>query len=58
VCIDLEARLVELDGEDDHVHLLVNYPLKVSVSALVNSVKGVASRMIRLEKHSSVRRRL
>jgi hypothetical protein len=25
------------DGEDDHVHLLVNYPPKVSVSNLVNS---------------------
>ena len=37
VCIDFEARLVEFDGEDDHVHLLVNYPPKVSVSALVTA---------------------
>lgn len=28
VCIDFEADLVEFDGEDDHVHLLVNYPPK------------------------------
>ena len=28
VCADFEAELVELDGEDDHVHLLVNYPPK------------------------------
>ena len=26
VCADFEAELVEFDGEDDHVHLLVNYP--------------------------------
>ena len=26
VCIDFESQLVEFDGEDDHVHLLVNYP--------------------------------
>ena len=47
VCADFEAELVEFDGEDDHVHLLVNYPPKVSVSHLVNSLKGVSSRMIR-----------
>ena len=25
VCADFEAQLLEFDGEDDHVHLLVNY---------------------------------
>ena len=39
---DFESELVEFDGEDDHVHLLVNYPPKVSVSNLVNSLKGVS----------------
>ena len=48
VCTDFEAELVEFDGEDDHVHLLVNYPPKVSVSILVNSLKGVSSRRLRL----------
>ena len=33
VCADFESQLVEFDGEDDHVHPLVNYPSKVSVSA-------------------------
>ena len=28
VCKDFEAELVEFDGEDDHVHLLVNYHLR------------------------------
>ena len=47
VCEDFEARLVEFDGEGDHVHLLTHYPPKVSVSKLVNSLKGVSSRLIR-----------
>jgi putative transposase len=58
VCQDFEADLVEFDGEDDHVHLLVNYPPKVSVSALVNSLKGVSSRLIRQKDFPGIRRKL
>lgn len=58
VCADFEAELVEFDGEDDHVRLLVNYPPKVAVSALVNSLKGVSSRMIRKKNYLSIRRKL
>jgi putative transposase len=43
ICNDYEAELVEFDGEEGHVHLLVNYPPKVSISKLVNSLKGVSS---------------
>jgi len=50
VCADFEARLTEMDGEDDHVHLLIDYPPKVSVSALVNSLKGASSRRLRRER--------
>ena len=50
VCQDFEATLVEFSGSDDHVHLLVHYPPKVSVSSLVNSLKGVSSRLIRKKK--------
>ncbi|MCK0766554.1 IS200/IS605 family transposase [Chromohalobacter beijerinckii] len=48
VCTDFEAELVEFNGEDDHVHLLVNYPPKVALSRLVNSLKGVSSRRLKL----------
>lgn len=50
VCTDFEAQLIEMDGEDDHVHLLVEYPPKVPVSAMVNSLKGVSSRLLRKER--------
>jgi putative transposase len=47
VCNDFESYLTEFDGEGDHVHLLINYPPKVSISKLVNSLKGVSSRRLR-----------
>lgn len=50
VADDFGAKLVEMSGEDDHVHLLVEYPPKVSVSSLVRSMKGVSSRMLRQER--------
>ena len=50
VCTDFEAELVEIDGGDHHVHLLVKYPPKVAVSHLVNSLKGVSSRLLRQER--------
>ena len=28
VCADFESELIEMQGEDDHVHLLVNFPRK------------------------------
>ncbi|GAB3167468.1 hypothetical protein GCM10027162_03490 [Streptomyces incanus] len=48
VCASFEAELKEFIGEKDHVHLLVHYPPKVAVSKLVNSLKGVPARRIRL----------
>ena len=54
----LRGELVEFDGEDDHVHLLVNYPPKVAVTMLVNSLKGVSSRMIRKKNYPSIQKKL
>ena len=50
VCADFGACLVEMDGADDHVHLLVEYPPRMAVSNLVNSLKGVSSRLLRKER--------
>ena len=41
--------ILEIEGESDHVHLLVEIPPKLSVSQIVNSLKGVSSRMLRKE---------
>lgn len=50
VCQDFGAELKGFNGENEHVHLLINYPPKVSVSKLVNSLKGVSSRLLRKER--------
>ncbi|WP_052824980.1 IS200/IS605 family transposase [Bifidobacterium animalis] len=47
VCETMECKLIEFNGETDHVHLLVSYPPKVAVSTLVNMLKGVSSRRLR-----------
>jgi len=54
VCKDFEAELKEFNGEGDHVHLLINYPPKVAVSNLVNSLKGVSSRHVRKKEFPSL----
>jgi REP-associated tyrosine transposase len=58
VCQDFNAQLVEFDGENDHVHLLVNYPPKVSISKLVNSLKGVSTRLLRKQSHAIIQNSL
>ena len=56
VCADSGADLVEFNGEHDHVHLLAEYPPKVAVSTLVNSLKGVSSRRLRQDFTGPVNR--
>lgn len=58
VCADFDAELVEFDGEDDQVHLLVNYPPKVAISKLVNSLKGISSLLIRKKNHPGIKKKL
>lgn len=52
---DFECELVEFNDEDNHVHLLVNFPPKVGLSKLVNSLKGVSSRRLRQKYPELVR---
>lgn len=47
VCTDFESKLMEFNGEDDHVHCVISYPPKIAVATLVNSLKGVSSRNLR-----------
>ncbi len=56
VCDMQSARLIACDGEDDHVHLLVEYPPTLSVSTLVNALKGSSSRVLRREREDIAER--
>lgn len=47
ICAGLDCALLAADGEADHVHALIEYPPKLSVSVLVNALKGSSSRMLR-----------
>lgn len=58
VCTKFEAELVEFDGEGDYVHLLVIYPPKMAISSLVNSLKGVSSRLLRKKEYPSIKKQL
>ena len=49
VCSDFQAQLVEMNGQAEHLHLLIHCPPKHSVSSLVNSLKGVSSHLLRIE---------
>jgi putative transposase len=50
VCALMGARLLALDGEHDHMHLSIEYPPKLSVSVLVNALKGTSSRLLRRDR--------
>jgi putative transposase len=58
ICLQFESKLVEFNGEDNHVHLLISYPPKYSISKIVNSLKGVSSRLIRKKNYSEVSAKL
>jgi putative transposase len=53
---DPGAVLDECTREDDQVHLLAGYPPKVSVAALVNTLKGVPARRLRPRYWSRIHR--
>lgn len=55
VCADFGCELAEFNGEDDHVHLLVRFPATLQLSRLVNSLKGVSSRILRRDHMDHLR---
>ena len=44
-----ECKIVEFNGESDHIHLLFQYHPEIQLSKLVNSLKSVSSRKLRQE---------
>ncbi len=54
-CSKWEVALIEFNGEQDHVHLLLDAHPSMDISRFINSIKTVSSRLIRKEfaKHIS-----
>ncbi|MEL7039569.1 MAG: IS200/IS605 family transposase [Cyanobacteria bacterium J06592_8] len=48
-CQKWGCKLVEFNGESDHVHLLFTYAPQVHLSKLIANLKTVSSRLIRKE---------
>ena len=44
-----ECRMIEFNGEEDHIHLLFQYHPSLELSKLVNNLKTVTSRKLRSE---------
>jgi putative transposase len=44
-----EGRLIEFNGEVDHVHVLIQYNPQTELSKLINNLKTVSSRYLRKE---------
>ncbi|EGK83548.1 IS200/IS605 family transposase [Microcoleus vaginatus PCC 9802] len=40
----MNFQVLEFNGEADHIHVLIEYPPKLSISSIVNALKGVSSR--------------
>lgn len=44
-----DCKLIEFNGEEDHVHLLFQYHPDVELSKLVSNLKSISSRKLRQE---------
>ncbi len=56
ICNDWECELIEFNGEEDHVHLLISLNPKVQPSKFVNNLKTVSSRLIRRDFESHLKK--
>ena len=45
-CKALNTDVIAIGGMEDHVHLLVRFPTTISVSGLVQQVKGATSHLV------------
>ena len=45
VANSMDFKVLEFNGESDHIHALIEYPPKLSISQIVNALKGVSSRL-------------
>lgn len=58
LCKELDCNLIEFNGENDHIHLLIEYPTKLSIAHIVRMFKGVSSRLLRNEFWEDIKDKL
>lgn len=57
-CTQMDGELLEFNGEDDHLHLLVTCPPKISLSNFIGKLKGKSAYILRKEFAVDVRKKL
>ncbi|WP_428985220.1 transposase [Succinatimonas hippei] len=58
VCLKFNSELIEFDGEEAHVHLLILDLPQLSILEFVFRFKGTSSMLIRKRKYPAVRTKL
>jgi len=51
VAMKMDSQILEFNGEYDYIHALIEYPPKLSISQMVNALKGVSSRRYGQARH-------
>ena len=54
----MDCELLEFNGEDDHVHILITVPPKLSIAFLVGKLKDRSSYFIRQEFWNQLKHKL
>jgi putative transposase len=49
LCQKWDCKLIEFNGEEDHIHLLFQYYPQMDLPKFVNNIKSISSRRIRSE---------
>jgi putative transposase len=57
-CQQMDCELLEFNGENDHVHILISVPPKLSIAILVGKLKGKSSYYIRQEFWNQLKQKL
>jgi putative transposase len=47
-CAKIKAELIEFNGESDHIHMIISYSPSLSISELVQRLKSVTGRELKL----------
>jgi putative transposase len=54
----MNVHVIEINGEADHIHLLIDYPPSLSISFIAGRLKGTTSRVLFQEHGNHLRRQL
>ena len=56
LCSKWNILVIELEGEDNHIHLLFSYYPQLDLCKFINNLKTVTSRLIRKEFEQELRK--